>query len=290
MRALKNERRLRTGIGIPVLILLMLASTATAQEPQQSALILRLPDGVAPETATILYSAGDEAGQKRASITTRRGIFDYPILPLTFNVPTSSQPNPTDPTGELTAFLNDLELKVGEPHYLWLLIYIPGFRMVAATFGGDQLAEAADLFAPTLEPLETTRFEGRLVDSTGQPRANQVLFLGYPLGNEMRHLPGLDDGFVATEEIPIATFRTKSDGAFSVGSSCVCGKTRFSAAMESLFSDSFRVSYLQKTGSLRYSRGSTLRSSAFRNQQVCRRRRHCSWDVERPKSDGTFSC
>jgi len=166
---------------------LLIASIGFAQE-QNTTFVLRLPRGVKPETAAIHYSVSSVRGGLITSARVQKDKFDYPLLPA------------------------DRPFDVGPFRALKILLYVPGYRMVTANFGAEELARAR-IFEPTLEALPTTQFHGQLLDSKNEPRPSQSLSLDYNLLEAMPFF-GYLDGSVPT--IPIATFQTDKSGAFSV--------------------------------------------------------------------------
>jgi hypothetical protein len=73
---------------------------------------------------------------------------------------------------------------VGPARSLKLLIYIPGYRMVAWEFNEAE-AHSGKVFIPPLIPLATTALTGRVVDADQRPLAGQILHLDYFLQEVM---------------------------------------------------------------------------------------------------------
>jgi len=161
------------------LILLALSGIACVGLRQQTAdFVIRLPQEVQPEWVTI-----ETFGTRLAfgELDTKKGVYDYPV-----------------------------DVKSAES--LKLLIYYPGYKLVAAEFSKDAL-KTRQTFVPPLEKLPTTPLEVRLVNSKQQPLSDQTLHLWYDLVEAMPFF-GYVDGPVP--HLLIATVKTNERGAVTL--------------------------------------------------------------------------
>src|SRR6185436_15438552 len=106
-------------------------------------------------------------GLSLSEVRTRSGVYDYPI-----DISNSG---------------------VGTARSLKLLIYIPGYRMVASEFSAAEL-QPGKLFIPPLEPLPTAVVKGRLLDSGDKPLIDQTLRVEYHLIEAMGYFGYVDGG------------------------------------------------------------------------------------------------
>lgn len=171
---------------LAALIGLAVSTPAYSQAPLSFA--LRLPRNVSPETVRVRYQVLGQGGYS-SFVRTRAGVFDYNILPL-----------PVADGG------------FSDPSQLKLLIYAPGFRIVTAEFSREQLS-IAQIYTAGFQKLPTTRLEGRLVDTSGEPRGGEKLYLSYRLSEGQRFFNIMDG---ALDVLPIAAFETDGKGEFSV--------------------------------------------------------------------------
>jgi len=163
---------------------------------------ISLPPDINPETAVIVggfHGAGLSVGQ----LPTRAGVHVYPVGP----------PVP----------------EIGTPTSLKLLIYIPGYRMVATEIPGKDL-QTGMVFAPPLVPLPTTMVKGRLIDSAGQPLENESLKVDYMLEEQMGYFR-YADGVV---------------GSFHVADTVTNDNGEFSFVVPSLLDDPFFAGFIEQ--------------------------------------------
>src|SRR5688572_20228407 len=165
------------------------------QVPAMPTFTVSLPLNVTPETVFIQAGASGD-GLHLFEIQTRPEVFEYPID------------------------LNDAG--VGTVHSLKLLIYIPGYRVVASEFKDWELKRGMT-FVPPLEDLQTTLLQGRLVDPSSRPVVGQTLHVDYQFAQAIDYF-GKPDEF--DPHIPIGETRTDSKGEFTI-------------ALPSLFDDPF---------------------------------------------------
>lgn len=165
---------------------------------------ISVPRYINPEAVFInygFYGTGLAMGQ----LLTRAGVHDYLIGP----------PSP----------------EIGAPSSLKLLIYIPGYRMVAKEISGEALQNGT-VFVPTLVPLPTTIVKGQLVDSAGQPLGNESLKVDYMLTEQMGYY-GYIDGHVGS--FHVADTVTSENGEFSFGVPALLDDPFFASFAEGQF-------------------------------------------------------
>jgi hypothetical protein len=121
-----------------------------------------------------------------SELQTRKGVYDYSI---DFN-----------------------DTTVGPAQSLKVLVYIPGYRMVAAEFKEAEI-RSGKIFIPPLVPLATTALTGRLVDPKQKPLSDQTLRLEYFLLEVMTYF-GYGDGSVPS--LSIGDIKTDARGEFTV--------------------------------------------------------------------------
>lgn len=163
---------------------------------------ISLPREINPETVVIVggfHGAGLSVGR----LPTRAGVHDYPVGP----------PAP----------------EIGTPTSLKLLVYIPGYRMVATEVPGNDL-QTGMVFAPPLVPLPTTMVRGQLIDSAGRPLANESLKVDYMLMEQMAYF-GYADGGVSS---------------FHVSDTVTDDNGEFSFAVPSLLDDPFFAGFIEQ--------------------------------------------
>jgi hypothetical protein len=144
-----------------------------------------LPLNISPETARIFAGFSGQA-LRLHNVPTRAGAHDYPI-----------DVSNSDPR-------IDGSLK--------LLIYIPGYRMVASEFKNSELV-VGRVYIPPLVELQTVMVSGRLIDSSSKPIADRSLTVNYSL-REARDYYGYIDGPLFL--VPIGSVRTDSRGEFTI--------------------------------------------------------------------------
>ena len=149
---------------------------AAAQGPP-TGLLVRIPDGIEPETVHIYFG---QAGVPPVvnEMKTRPGIANY-VLPVT------------------------------GAQAMSIMMYVPGYQMVTRELSDAALASRLE---PTLTPLATVRMNGRLVDSRGHAVVGQDLELSYNLLEAMPYFGYLDGG---VPTIQLARSRTEANGAFA---------------------------------------------------------------------------
>lgn len=160
-----------------ILITGVVAAGVVGAQGPGTGLLVRIPPGIEPETVSIYFGQRGVAPVVN-EVTTQPGIANY-VLPV-----------------------------VG-PEPMSVLMYVPGYRIVARALSGVELASR---FEPALAPLATVRMNGRLVDSRGQPIVGQDLELSYDLLEAMPYF-GYIDGGVPT--IELARTRTGEGGTFT---------------------------------------------------------------------------
>ena len=171
------------------LVLLLLTCVAFAQGQQTttstSTFKISLPLNINPES--VIIEAGIYGrGLSLRGLQTRAGVHDYSI---------------------------DLkDSSVGSAQSLKLLIYIPGYRMVAREFKDAEL-QTGRAFIPPLVELVKTVARAKLVDSSERPLPNQTLNVTYFLNQAMTYF-GYLDGRVPV--LPICTVKTDSNGEFTL--------------------------------------------------------------------------
>jgi len=176
---------------LPWLIVLFLPIVVVPAQSQQTKLAARqgftvsLPPSVNPETVEI-YAGVYGQGLSMSEVRTEPGVYDYPI---------------------------DLaDSDVGPATALKLLVYIPGYRMVASEFSAAEL-QTGRVFIPPLDPLPVAVVTGSLMDSVGRPLPDQVLNVHYSLMEAMAYF-GYADGLVPA--LPIDRAKTDSKGEFTI--------------------------------------------------------------------------
>jgi hypothetical protein len=169
------------------LLLLFLPSVVLAQSQQASkqGLTVSLPLNVNPETVKIQAGVYGR-GLSLTEVQTKPGVYDYPIDVATFGV---------DPATALK-----------------LLVYIPGYRVVASEFRDAEL-QTGRVFIPPLNALPVAVVIGQLLDSVGKPLPDQTLNINYFLVEAMAYF-GYFDGIVRS--LPIDRVKTDSKGEFTV--------------------------------------------------------------------------
>jgi len=168
-----------------ILLLAWPALAGSQQVATTSTFTVSLPLNVSPET--VLIEAGIFGqGLHLSQVQTKPGVFDYLIR------------------------LNDSS--VGPAKSLKLLIYIPGYRIVAPEFKESELT-AGRVFIPPLVDLRTTIVKGVLLDSSSRPLAGQTLRVDYTLTDAMSYFGYLDGG---VRNIPIGSTKTDSKGEFTI--------------------------------------------------------------------------
>lgn len=158
------------------------ALLAQAPQPSRPVLTVSLPLNINPETVTLQASVDG----RLSLMSTKRGIYDYPV--------------------ELHASV------LGSARSLKLLIYIPGYQMVAQEFTGADI-QTGKVFIPPLVPLPTAVLHGRLVNSGEKPLSGQTLYVKYLLSEAMNYF-GYTDGMV--DSLHIASVKTDSKGEFTI--------------------------------------------------------------------------
>jgi hypothetical protein len=179
----------------PWLIVLFLPSVVVLAQSQQTKLASRqgftvsLPLSVNPETPETvkIHAAVYGRGLSMSEVKTKPGVYDY-----TIDVANSG---------------------VGPATALKLLVYIPGYRMVASEFGVAEL-QTGRVFIPPLDPLPVAVVKGSLLDSVGRPLPDQVLNVHYSLTEAMSYFGYYDDGSVPI--LPIDRAKTDSKGEFTI--------------------------------------------------------------------------
>jgi hypothetical protein len=186
----------------------MLAGTTAYALQEAASFKIAFPQGTYPETASIFYAIvrdGADGSLSSGIVTTKKGVFEYPLNALSEYV---------TPRNVLKSLESEKapDKSAIPPKNLKLLIYLPGYHMVQAEFDEAQLQQR-QTFIPKLEPLRTIRLSGRLLDSSGKGRNNQLVSLNYQLLESGVFMGGAD-GFI--NDLPIARFMTGNDGAFTV--------------------------------------------------------------------------
>jgi hypothetical protein len=172
------------------LLLLFLPSVVLAQSQQTTqaskrGLTVSLPLNVNPQTVKI-HAGVYGRGLSLAEVQTKPGVYDYPIDVGTFGV---------DPATALK-----------------LLLYIPGYRVVASEFSDADL-QIGRVFIPPLNALPVAMVTGQLLDSAGKPLPDQTLNINYFLIEAMAYF-GYFDGSVPS--LPIDRVMTDSKGEFTI--------------------------------------------------------------------------
>jgi hypothetical protein len=176
----------------PWLLLLFLPSVAVLAQNQQTKLATRqgftvsLPLSANPETVKIHAGVYGGKGLSLSEVQTKPGVYDY-----TIDVANSG---------------------VGPATALKLLVYIPGYRVVASEFSDTEL-QTGRVFIPPLNPLPLAVVTGSLLDSAGRPLPDQILNVHYFLTEAMRYF-GYFDGSVPI--LPIDRAKTDSKGEFTI--------------------------------------------------------------------------
>src|SRR5262245_27695588 len=168
-----------------LLFLPSLAVLAHSQEATRQGFTISLPLSVNPETVKI-HAGVYGRGLSLREVGTKPGVYDYPI-----DVANSD---------------------VGLAMALKLLVYIPGYRMVASEFSDAEL-QTGRVFIPPLNPLPVALVTGRLLDSAGRPLPDEMLTVHYSLTEAMPYF-GYIDGSVPI--LPIEKVKTDSNGEFKV--------------------------------------------------------------------------
>jgi len=147
---------------------------------------IRFPREINSESVMIqygIYGRGGVIGEVR----TAKGIYDYVLR------------------------FDDLSGEIRPATSLKLLLYAPGYQMVAAEIDFARLG-APYAFAPIPVTLPKLRISGQLVDSAHIPLPGQTLTMTYTLMEAMRYF-GYADGMVPTIKIDRVT--TDQEGRFS---------------------------------------------------------------------------
>ena len=171
---------------LSILLLACPALAGSQQVASTSTFTVSLPLNVSPET--VLIEAGIFGqGLYLSQVQTKSGVFDYPI--------------------RLT------DTSVGLPRFLKLLIYIPGYRMVASEFKESELTAGRSSHSPARGSADDRRKgspSGLLVAATG--RSDTACQLQAYRRDGLLRLSGRK-GF---SDIPIGSTKTDSKGEFTI--------------------------------------------------------------------------
>lgn len=145
---------------------------------------IRIPPNVPPTTTHVFYTFAP-SGQLPESVTIAAGTTD-------FSVPLAG-----------TQFLK-------------LLVFVPGYQMVATEFQGAQLDSTVPYTLP-LKPLSTIPIDGLAVDSSNRPLPNYRLALSYKLLESAEYFCGMCTIDGSIPEIKLGEVQTDAAGKFRFG-------------------------------------------------------------------------